>query len=251
MAKYYLIYGSSQINIDDYFIKINLGLPSRSITQSANLGDGSTVRGSGAFSGREISLTVKFKGAQETTRDLILGWFSMAMYKTVYLYKEITGFTGVMECKLSPSGGESYSSYSISDEVPFKLITKQAFFEKTTQATLETITVTSTSRQTETVTVTGQPVFPQFQFTATADFTLFQIMLSYRWGFRIDRQFYNGDVIIIDTRNGQLSLTVNDVSIYNAFTSTSTPFLLDTGDNSIDIFATSGELLVKSYERRL
>lgn len=253
MAIYYLaVEGEAgTLDLDDYVQDIELDLPSRDFKLIDTLSNGGVIRGFGNFSGRKMQVSTKFRASNETQRQTILQWFSRAASKEMYLYKAISGFTGRMRVWGMPSGGESYKQVSISDSIKFTLFSKSTFFEATTLTTAATISVTSTTMQNETVTVNGADVNPIFYFTPSADFSFIQIKNSENYGLRSDYTFISGTEIIIDTRSSTLTITINGVEVYNTFSSTSRPFLLDQVTNSLDIWATSGTLLVKYYERRL
>ena len=150
------------------------------------------------------------------------------------------------------SGGETWKSYRLSDDVKFLLFSKTPYFTSTTL--FETsISITSTAEQTTSVNIVSLKTPCLYEFDNSTTLNLFQVKTYDGYGFRVSYSVTTGSSnILIDTRDSDLLLYENGNQLTsNYFSNTSTPFPLESGDNTIYITAAEGTLKVQYYERRL
>lgn len=165
---------------------------------------------------------------------------------------EVTVNTLRMVVYPSLSGGETWKTYRLSDDVRFLLFSKTPYFTSTTL--FETsISITSTSEQTTSVNIQSLKTPCIYEFDNSTTINIFQVKLYDGFGFRVSYSVTTGSSnIVVDTRDSDLLFYENGNQLTsNYFSNTSTPFMLDSGDNTIYVTAAEGTLKVQYYERRL
>lgn len=162
-------------------------------------------------------------------------------------------FTGRTRVYPTPTGGESYKNDNVSNSVKFELFSESPFFTSTTLTTIY-LNSTTTGQHTQTVTIKGQRTPAIYEFVSNEDFNIFQVKTAEDYGFSASYQFRSNSTITVDTRNSDLTIYYNGGEIFDTFTSNSSPFMLEQGDNTLYVYAansTDGALRVEYYERRL
>lgn len=249
---YKLENGTTSLDIDDYYVSFETGLPAGNYKLRNTIGDGGLVTGNGVIGGRIAKVSRAFTRVEEDERDNFLSWFTKPSHETVYLRKTTTNFDGIQEIKPMLAGGEKYNvrNFNYSKNVSFTMMMANPYFESTSLST-SVITVTSSVVQTETVEISGMKVFPTFELTSTNAVTLFQVKTAEGHGFRIDYTFEPSDVIVVKTTDSNLICEVNDVRLDGYFSSDSTPFELNSSNNTLYIKADAGDLKIQYYKRNL
>jgi hypothetical protein len=151
------------------------------------------------------------------------------------------------------NGGETYKNIRISEKLNFNLLSPSPYFMSTSLTTV-TFNSTSTNEFSTNINIKSCRTPCIYEFTPNETFNLFQIKTQENYGFRVSRNFVIGEVIQVDTRNSQLVMTINGNISYSAFSSSSTPFSLERGNNTLNITASNSSataLKISYYKRQL
>lgn len=249
---YRLENASTYLDIDDYYVSFETGLPQGSYKISDSLSDGGYVSGRGNIGARVAKISRVFTRDDEDTRDLWLDWFTKPVYEELYLRKTSTNFDGIQRIYPALDGGESYKirNFNMSDGVSFEMYMPDPYFESTT-VTSSTFTLTSTSLHSTSISITGQKVFAVYTFIPTSDATSIDVKTAEGHGFHLDYNFNAGSSVVISTTGSNIYMQIGGLTVSGYFSANSNPFELWPGTNNLYITGSSGTLNVSYYERRL
>jgi hypothetical protein len=250
---YKLIIDSTEFDIDDEIIDIDIGLPKGVYKMNDVMSDGGIVSGSGFLEGRIIELSKTFIRVNETARQKILEWFTTPNYQDVYLQKSTTdGFTGQTLVRPALGGGEGYNlkEFIFSDAVPLELYAADPYFTSTT-VTSTTVALTSSTEKTSTVTLSGAKNFCTFALSSGSAFTLFQVKNDEDFGFRLSYSIPANSTIEVFTSGSELVTKLDNSIISGGLAANSSPFELNSSQNTLFITGNSGTVTITYYERRL
>jgi len=244
---------TTSINIDDYFVSFETGLPEMSYKMETIIGDGGIITGVGSLAGRKAKISRSFVRTDFNGRQTFIDWFTKPNYETIYLrWQPTTSFNGITQVTPFLSGGESFETrdFNYVKSINFEMYMANPYFASTT-ITNSTFAIASTVVHSTSVIITGCKVFPIFSFTSTLAWTSLEVKLNTNYGFHVDYSFTAGDVVDIYTSNSELEMYINNNKVDGFFHIDSTPFSLKAGLNTFDVKAQAGTLNIKYYERRL
>lgn len=242
---------------------IDTGLPSRVIELEDTLSNDFIMKATGNFEKRVFSVTKVFlQYAKADERRTFLKEFLRPVHKDIYLYKTIVDddgnslYEGRAKCYPKPSGGEGYTNAGLSDAVSFSVECETPYFVSTTETDI-TETIATKGQYSITVDINGDFQVP-CQWTITVDtgtgLDYFRVANYEGDGVLTDFSAFSisaGDDIIIDTREGKITTQVNDSTVSNVTSANSSPFPLDTGSQTISVYAPAGTLTITYNERRV
>jgi hypothetical protein len=246
---------TTSIDIDDYYISFETGLPSMSYKLNEVNANGGIVTGAGNLSGRIVKISRAFTKLDFSGRQNFIDWFTKPSYEVIYLRWNTSSFNGISRVYPMLSGGESFQvrNFNYSKELSFEMIMPDPYFESTTLTSIS-YNIDTTSLLSTSVTITGGKIFPRFVLNSTSICTDIQLILDNNYGFRLDYSIQAENEAIIYTSNCKLEFYVNSVNTGGLyFSSLSTPFEFLGGVNNFDLIITTtgSSFSIKYYERRL
>lgn len=245
---------TTSINIDDYYVSFESGLPKGSYKMNDILGDGGMIDGMGSIGGRIVKISRTFLRENEVDRDLWMSWFTRPIYDEIYLRRTSTNFIGIARVFPQLAGGESFNvrNFNFSKDIPFEMLMENPYFESTTITNSSAISLTSTAQISNNITIAGMKVFANYSLTiGSTTCQTFQIKTAEGYGFNISYNFQQNDVVNVSTSDSQLIVTINGIILDSGnFTSGSQPFELKSGINTLYIIGSSNSTLVVSYYER-
>ncbi len=243
---------TTTFNIDDFYISFESGLPKMVYTQNETISDGAIIDGVGSIGGRTAKVSRAFLRTHEYERDQFLQWFSQPVYKDIYLRRNSTWFNGIVKVYTAIEGGEAYKTrdFNFVDGMDFSIFMTSPYFESTTLTTISSTLVSST-QHILTVNISGYKCYPCYSITSTNALTMFEVKTAEGYGFRVDYNFNANDVINITTSGSQLIMTINGIRVDGYFTEGSSPFELQSSNNTLYVTGSASTFNILYYERHL
>lgn len=238
---------TTSLNLDDYYVTLDTGLPKVSYKFNEIIGDGSELSGNGLVNGRIIKITRAFTKSKYADRDLWIDWFTRPFYQEIYLRMQTSSFNGVQRVYPALDGGESYASknFTIIKEISFNLFMPDPYFESTTYTGLDIgWSILSSTEHFFTFNIDSHKIFPTIYFKPNSYNDYYSAKTNNNYGFEITYPIDNRYIDVFSSNSELKAYTdINTIPpvyddtklISGYFTPNSSPIEFRKGSNTLRI----------------